>query len=165
MTARVVKGAAAFGVTLSLGDDDALVYDARQEPSDAILARIREHEPAIVALLKARQAAAAIQWDALNDLDAGGYNALIHAINDALDGLQTSLNKLEGAARAILPTMKARSYTWGAAVEVLLTEPYNSRYARFRAKFISDAEWVAALHQARLLGYANGPQPPRRVMR
>jgi hypothetical protein len=101
----------------------------------------------------------------LGDLDVGAYYALIHAINDALDDLQTSLSKLEGAARAILPTMKAKSLTWGAAVEALLAEPYNSRYARRRAKFISDAEWVAALHQARLLGYATGPQPPRRVTR
>ena len=141
MTAtRVVKGAAAFGVTLALGEDDALVYDARQEPSDAILERIRQHEPAIVALLKARQAATAIKWDQLNDLDAGGYDALIQAINDALDNLQTSLNKLEGAARAILPTMKARSCAWGAAVEVLLAEKCNSRLARRRPKFCSDAE-------------------------
>jgi hypothetical protein len=125
--ARVIKGAAAFGVTLGLGDDDELVFDARKEPSDAILARIRQHEPAIVALLKARQAATAIKWDQLKDLDAGGYDALIHSINDALDDLQTSLNKLESAGRAILPTMKARSLPWGAAVEALLAEPYNSR--------------------------------------
>lgn len=53
-TALIVKNAAAFGVNLRLGDDDTLVYDARQEPSEGILERIAEHKDAIVAVLKAR---------------------------------------------------------------------------------------------------------------
>ncbi len=162
--ARVVKGASSFGVTLGLGDDGELVWDADHEPSDGTLARIKDHAPAIVALLKARQTAAAIQWPLLADLDASGYEALRYAAVEDLNSLQLAIDRLEKAAAVILPTMRTRSCSWQTAVKFLLAESHNARFSRLRPKRCSDEEWLAALYAARVLGYANGPRPPRGVI-
>jgi hypothetical protein len=163
-TALIVKGAGAFGVSLRLGDDDTLVYDARHEPSEAILARIGEHKEAIVALLKTRQAVATIKWDKLTDLDVDGYAALISSVKDDIAALQASVDRLERAAAAILPRMREHACSWNAAIEGLLAENYNVKYARRRPKGVSDPEWLAALYAARLLEQ-RGPQPHRGVIK
>lgn len=132
--ARVIKGAATFGVKLRLNSDDVLVYDARYEPSEGILERISEHKAAITALLKARSAPAAINWDKLGELTVDEYEALARSVAEDLEALQNSLDKLERAAAAILPTMRNMRCTGDAAVKALLAEKYNTKYARLRPK-------------------------------
>lgn len=157
---RVIQGARGFGVGLRLGDDDALAYDARQEPSQAILDGISKHRDAIVALLQARRAAAAIEWGALSGIDVDGYAALVASVKADIEALQNSIDRLERAAAAILPRMRDKLIPWDQAIRELLAERYNSKYANRRPKNCSDPEWLAALHSARLLEQ-NGPQPPR----
>jgi hypothetical protein len=52
MTASTrIKGAQAFGINLSIDDDD-LVYDARYEVAPSVLDKIAAHEAELVAELK-----------------------------------------------------------------------------------------------------------------
>jgi len=159
-TSLIVKGARAFGVGLRLGDDDTLVYDARYEPSEGMLERIAEHKQAIIALLKARRSVSAIDWDRLSDLTVEEYAALVASAKDDLAGLQASLDKLERVSAAILPRMREKAIPWDAAIKDLLAEKYTKRCSARRPKHVSDPEWLAALHVARLLEQ-RGPQPPR----
>jgi hypothetical protein len=158
--AQMLHGARGFGVDLHLDGDDDLVFDARYEPSEAVLERIAEHKDAIVALLKARQTAASIEWDRLDDISADEYPALVAAVKADISALQNSLDKLERAGAAILPTMQEAACSWGEAVRSLLAKSGNLYFARSRPKLVSDEEWLSALHSARLLGL-RGPQPPR----
>jgi hypothetical protein len=163
--AHVVHGAQAFGINLRLGNDgEQLVFDARHEPSEGMLERIAVYREAIVGLLKARRAASAIEWDRLSDLGVDEYATLVESVKTDLEALQGSLDRLERAGGAILPRMRERACHWGAAVESLLLESYNTRFERRRPKLVSNEEWLAALHTARLLEL-RGPQPPRGVIK
>jgi hypothetical protein len=120
--ARIVKGATMFGVNLRQGDDDALVYDARFEPSEGMLERIAEHKDAIVALLKARRSVSAIAWDRLGAITVDEYDALVVSVKDDLAALQNSLDRLEHVGAAILPTMQENACSWREAVRSLLAK-------------------------------------------
>ena len=58
-----------------------------------------------------------------------------------------------------MPRMLEKRLTWGEAVKQLLADPVNARHAGIRPKGYSDAEWLGALYQARLLGYRFPPTP------
>jgi hypothetical protein len=156
----IVNGARGFGVNLRLDGDDDLLYDAGYEPSQGVLERIAEHKDAIIALLNARRAAERIEWERLENLSADEYPALVITVKDSIAALQASLDKLERAGAVILPTMQEERCTWRKAVRSLLAKPYNDYLARRRPKLVCDEDWLAAIHDAHVLGL-RGPQPPR----
>jgi hypothetical protein len=121
---RVMIGARAFGVKLSLDDED-LTYAADYEPSRDIVEKIASHEDEIVAVLRTRRDAVDAVWPELQDLDADTFVAFVNAKTEEIEILQYVLDQIESAAAVIIPEIGRNGGTWGAAVKRLLGEPYN----------------------------------------
>jgi hypothetical protein len=147
----VMSGARAFGVKLNLDDED-LTYSADyDEPSRDIVEKIAAHQDEIVAVLRTRRDAVDAVWPELQDLDADTFVAFVNAKTEEIEILQYVLDQIESAAAAIIPDIRYNGGTWSATVKRLLGERYNIRYAKRRPRGYSDEQWLAALHQARLL--------------
>lgn len=58
--ADIIEEAAAAGVSFKL-DGDSLLMKAPQKPPEALLERVRQHKPAVIAALRAAQFLAAIR--------------------------------------------------------------------------------------------------------
>lgn len=151
-TALQIKGARAFGIHLGVGPDGDLVYDARYDPSSAMLEKIAAHEAEILANLRPRRDAAAALLDQIQDLDSEQYLAFVNVERDQLDVARCAFDAMEAVAAIVAPVMRTERKTWRAAVQWLLNHPSFRWYARHRPRGYRDEHWLLACYQAREFG-------------
>lgn len=162
MSSVRIQGARAFGIHLDVGPDGDLVYDARYDPSSAMLARISAHEEEILANLRPKKAAAHALLDQIQDLDNEQYLAFMNVKTEEIAAVHAAIDAVEAMASVITRVMRAERKTWAAAVQWLLDNPSFKYFAKHRPRGYRDEQWILACYQAREFGL-KAPLKQRRV--